>query len=786
MRKSLVALACVFTVGTVLPASAPPAMAQNGLFDIIFGKQKRTRRQRQRELRRVRTQPAQPAPRIKGPTFYTYKPDVLQSVDLSELATYEVVVVEPVEEEDQPAIIEPASIEASVRSVEPAVDEVEVASLEPVVTENQSEEPMVADDATDVTTESDIADSENEVTESASTEPAAAESATEEASAAEEITEEPAVNEAASVEPAVSQDATEEKTAVAEPAATQEAPAHAAVTEEISSDMVAEETSGTPLAADQETTSAISEPAEEETVTISAFDESREFLDGYKIRVLKEVGSALKEHYKSSTDFIWVSDDKANDRARAALSALEAADEVGLSSQDYSVEVPLDTFDSADMDSRKRELMQFEMKMSATVLSYILDATRGRVDPNRLSGYHDFVRKEVDLETALADLAMTSDANEYLRDSNPGNRQFTALVDELAELREADADDHVEIAEGTFLKVGRSSPELKNVVAAIRKRGSDALLVDHGLTIVDYDANGGDLYTPELAAMVKDFQKENGLSADGIVGKMTIGKLAGVSNQSKIEKLVLAMERLRWLPRDLGSRHVFINQPAYRATYVKNNKADISMRVVVGKKSNQTSFFQDEIETIEYNPYWGVPRSIIVNEMLPKLRRDPSYLDRLGYELTDRRGRRVSSRNVNWYAVGSKTVPVDVRQPPGRKNALGELKILFPNKHAIYMHDTPAKKLFERDSRAFSHGCIRLHDPRGMAAAVLGKSREHIAQQIAQGRNLAEPVAGNIPVYVSYFTAWPKEDGSVGYYADMYGRDKHLDKAIKRTREVRG
>jgi murein L,D-transpeptidase YcbB/YkuD len=515
-----------------------------------------------------------------------------------------------------------------------------------------------------------------------------------------------------------------------------------------------------------------------------AFDEARRFLDGAKIKAANEVGAALLEYYTTNPDFVWVDGTAANDNARAAIAAMARADEVGLSPADYLVDLPPDGFDMTNMADRQRELMLFEMKLSAKALSYVQDATRGRIDPNRLSGYHDFKRKEVDLVSALGNLAATGDAGVYLTGSNPGNRQFKALSEELARLRAADEKEMIVIADGTFLKPGTRNPEVANVVAAIRKRGSDKLLVDHGITLFEFEAGGGDLYTSEIVAMVKDFQRENALSADGIVGKMTIGKLTDMSNADKVDKVVLAMERLRWLPRSLGSRHVFVNQPAFRATYIYNDKDAISMRVVVGKPSNQTSFFQDEIETIEYNPYWGVPRSIIVNEMLPKLRNDPSYLDRLGYELTDRRGRRVSSRNVDWYTVGT-TVPVDIRQPPGRKNALGELKILFPNKHAIYMHDTPAKNLFSRDARAFSHGCIRLQDPRGMAAAVLGKPLDHIASQIAQGQNLSEPVPGKIPVYVSYFTAWPQEDGSVGYYADMYGRDKRLDKAIERTAQTR-
>ncbi len=680
MRKSLVALVCVFTVSSVLPATTPPAYAESGLFDIIFGKKKRSKRQRQRELERLRAQ--QPAPKIKGPTFYTYKPDALKSFDLSELA----VIEEPVEEVTEVPDSEAITVETVDATGQPDVDAVEVASVDPVVSEGESSEPRVADDVSDVSRTED--------------------------------------------------------TVMA-----------AAVTEE--------------------------------SADAKAFREARGFLDGYKIRALNEVGTAVKDHYKSNPEFVWVTDGAPNERALAARETMAAANEVGLSAADYRVALPRETVVENDTDARQRSLVEFEMNMSSAALNDVLDASRGRIDPNRLSGYHDFERKSVDLSAAMSNLAATSDVSAYLQGSSPSNRQFTVLVDELETLRKADSEDHIEIADGTFLKSGRSSPELKNIVAAVRKRGSDALLVNHGLTFIDYDTNGGDLYTKELVALVKDFQKENGLAADGIVGKMTIAKLTGMSNQSKIDKIVLAMERLRWLPRDLGTRHVFINQPAYRAALVDNDRDEISMRVVVGKRSNQTSFFQDEIETVEYNPYWGVPRSIIVNEMLPKLRQDPSYLDRIGYQLTDRRGRRVSSTNVDWYSVNANTVPVDVRQPPGRKNALGELKILFPNKHAIYMHDTPSKSLFDRDSRAFSHGCVRLHDPRGMAAAVLGKSRDHIAQQIAQGQNLAEEVENKIPVYVAYFTAWPKEDGSVGYYGDMYGRDAHLDKAIKRTSQTR-
>ena len=151
----------------------------------------------------------------------------------------------------------------------------------------------------------------------------------------------------------------------------------------------------------------------------------------------------------------------------------------------------------------------------------------------------------------------------------------------------------------------------------------------------------------------------------------------------------------------------------------------------------------DEIEQVDYNPYWGVPQSILVNEMLPRLRRDPGYLDRAGYEVSDSKGRRIPSSAVNWGAYGSK-IPFDVRQSPSEANALGELKILFPNKNAIYMHDTPQKALFKQDMRAFSHGCVRLEDPRGMAAAVLGTTRR-LRRREAEARSFVGEGAAQDP-----------------------------------------
>jgi len=520
-----------------------------------------------------------------------------------------------------------------------------------------------------------------------------------------------------------------------------------------------------------------------ETPVLTEFDKSRSSLKDLSLTVLPEVGDALLAYYREHPDFVWIEDSRVTLKAAQMRKALAGADKYALVPQDYFVSLP--STSGLDESERTAAMMQFEMELSAAVLTYVLDASRGRVDPNRISQYHDLPRHDVDLVAALSDIEATSDVATALEEHQPQNDHFRQLTAELERLKaEDEAVDQIVIAPGTFLKSGKSSPEMKNIVAAIQKNGSPELKTAHADTLQAYD--GSDLYAPELVALVKAFQKEADLTADGIVGKNTIKALVGETNAAKIAKVELAMERSRWIPEQLGDRKVFINQAAFTATYTAPGEEPLSMRVVVGKKSNQTNFFYDKIEVVEYNPYWGVPYSIIVNEMIPKLAKDPSYLDRAGYEVSTPGGRKVSSASVNWYAVASKQQSINVRQYPGRSNALGEVKILFPNEHHIYMHDTPAKKLFDKDVRAFSHGCIRLHDPKGMAAAVLGKSKDYVTSRIAEGRNEQEQVTGDLPVYVSYFTAWPDMDGEgIAYFSDIYDRDRYLLKAIEKTEAAR-
>ena len=516
----------------------------------------------------------------------------------------------------------------------------------------------------------------------------------------------------------------------------------------------------------------------EPVLTGRMFREAIAGLDGFDLAAEPGIAKALADYYAANPDFIWVSGLYANGRAQEAVRVLGEADGHGLDSAEYNVAIPPASFSLDRTADRLRDLIRLEMTLSARVLRYVSDAQNGRVDPNRLSGYHDFPAKALDLSGVLKTLAHTQQVRTYLELRHPQNPEYQALRVELEALK-ASQENEIIVNSELLLKPGETSSELPDVLQLIAR------------SIDEQNADGevlarlgqSQLYAEELVPVVKAAQERAGLKPDGVIGPRTVAAIAGSSRAERIEKVMLALEQLRWLPSDLGGTRVFINQPAFTASYFEGGSEKLKMRIVVGKPTNQTSFFYDEIEQVDYNPYWGVPQSILVNEMLPRLRRDPGYLDRSGYEVTDSKGRRIPSSAINWGAYGAK-VPYSVRQTPSEANALGELKILFPNKHAIYMHDTPQKELFGRDMRAFSHGCVRLQQPREMAAAVLGKSVDYVVERLKQGHS-SEKVTRKIPVYVAYFTAWPDSSGNVEYFADVYERDKRLKAALEKTDALR-
>ena len=496
----------------------------------------------------------------------------------------------------------------------------------------------------------------------------------------------------------------------------------------------------------------------------------------------KEISDAIVSYYATKQRPIWTASYDVTRQAKTVVALFAKAADDGLDPQDYAVAVPSDDYDRANIPARLKELADFELSMSARALRYAMDQGEGRINPNRLSGFHDFATGRVKPRDVIEQLASSNDPAATLVAFEPQNKWYAELKQNLHEL-DGTNEPTVSIATGTMIRPGDTSAELRNVVALIRAKAPQDYLAEHKIVLAAHENSY--VYDESLVQAIKDFQKAQGRKADGVIGSATIKSLQTETTLSKRNRILYSMERLRWLPHDFGKRYVFINQPAYRAQYFDDNTEKLAMNIVVGSPTNQTYFFDDTIETVVFNPSWGVPRSIILNEMMPKILSNPSYLENSGYEVYDKTGRVVPSSSINWYQVASNGGGVGIRQKPSLDNALGELKILFPNSHDIYMHDTPAKSYFKRDMRALSHGCIRLERPRDMAAAVLGVPVEDLKQYFGKNERSVK-VKDQLPVYVSYFTAWPDATtGEIKYYDDVYERDAYLEKAFVKTRAMR-
>lgn len=580
----------------------------------------------------------------------------------------------------------------------------------------------------------------------------------------------PVQEEATPVEtPAAEETAAEELDDADEDAAVQDVIERARSVLESTPDVGTAETLTPPAVEETQPGETVAETPAPEPLT----DEQIAALQQFELMAEKEAADAIVAHYTASPEYIWVSAGALNDDARAALRVLGDAASHALNPEDYALTVP-------GAGAGVAELAAFEMELSARVLRYARDAQSGRIDPNRISGYHDFAPKELDREGLLRSLAESDDVASVLEAQHPQNEQYRALRVELEMLR-ASAENDIVVAPNTLVRPGETNPEFPKILTLINQRADEAFRAEHGEVLTRH--LGSETYVQELGPVIKAAQAAAGVGSDGVIGPRTVQALAGVSKASRIEKVEMALEQARWLPSDLTDRHVFINTPAFTASYVEDGQEKLSMRTVVGGLSTQTYFFQDEIQYVEFHPFWGVPRSILVNKYLPKLYSDPSYLDRNGFEVVDRRGRAIPSSSVNWAQYGA-NLPYDVRQRPGRGNALGEMKIMFPNSHAIYMHDTPEKHLFDRDNRALSNGCVRLADPRAMAAAVLGWDRQQVDRRL-EGQHGRENLSVKVPVYVAYFTAWPNAAGTVEYFNDVYSRDEKTREAIEKVEALR-
>ncbi len=290
-------------------------------------------------------------------------------------------------------------------------------------------------------------------------------------------------------------------------------------------------------------------------------------------------------------------------------------------------------------------------------------------------------------------------------------------------------------------------------------------------------------YNEVMEAAIVQFQIDHGLNADGVAGSATITAM-NISAQTRLQQVIVGLERLRWINKDRGKRHIFVNQADFRAYVMDNGKPTLITRVVVGKAYKfRTPEFSDVMTHLIINPTWHVPKSIARNEYLPMLQKNPDALRRQGLRMTDIHGQRVDPASLDYSEFDAQHFPFDLKQPPGRGNALGRVKFMFPNKFNVYLHDTPSRSLFKKDTRAYSHGCVRVHKPLELAYTLLAPQStdpENLFHNyLDTGRETQVDLDQPIPVHLVYHTAWVTAQGRPNYRLDTYKRDKKIFKLLQ-------
>jgi murein L,D-transpeptidase YcbB/YkuD len=499
----------------------------------------------------------------------------------------------------------------------------------------------------------------------------------------------------------------------------------------------------------------------------------------------REEQKALVEYYSGSeARLLWVDENGLSSRGKSVIEEIGKADDYGLHSSDYALP------DRGGLSSGNANaadwLAEAEIKVSSAVLDYARDARGGRIEPVRLSPNLDPTLTLPHPLEVIESIALQSDPASYLRSFQPKHPQFEALRQKLIELRggkllKANKVIQIpQIPDGPLLRFGVEHEQ----VALLRKR----LDLPPG--------QNENLFDEVVQQAVMHFQYQHGSYPDGIVGPGTRRLLNPThprdpDNALSVTTVLVNMERWRWLPEDLGSFYVTVNVPEFMLRVMAEGKPIFTARVVVGAPDTQTPIFSHEMQEIVFNPYWSVPNSIKTEEILPYIQKtggnsffgggrwNTNILQSHGLRINIG-GHEVDPSKLDWGRIDIRSL--DIYQPPGPDNVLGNVKFLFPNKHDVYMHDTPQKLLFDRRVRAESHGCIRVQQPDELALTLLnhdeGWKSAEVAGTIAKGYDQHVALKQRIPVHITYFTLWVNDDGSVSSFSDVYGHDARMSEAL--------
>lgn len=466
----------------------------------------------------------------------------------------------------------------------------------------------------------------------------------------------------------------------------------------------------------------------------------------------------------------WSANGKINPAFQQLLVAITKADREGLRPNDYHLPRLQALGERYPKEKTTALLSDLDLLATDAYLIYATHLLSGKVNPVTIDAEWHASPREMDLVAHLEKALSDNSIPESLQALLPQHPGYHRLKDRLAELRATPERSLIAIELSGVLKPGQSHA----AVPEIRRRlGSDS----------SGGSNESLIYDPQLFQQIKAEQRQWGLDDDGMIGPNTLSVL-NLTQAQQIQIVIANMERWRWLPQQLGERHIRVNIASFEAEVWAAGKLEDRYKVIVGKDFRRTPVFSAPMTYLVLAPYWHVPPKLAVQDKLPKLKKDAGSLSDEGYEIWSGWGEDsvlIDPKRVDWNAISAGRFPYRLRQKPGAKNALGKVKFMFPNRLNIYIHDTPGKELFAKANRAFSSGCIRIERPMELTRYLLRDQPDwteaRIEQVIASNVETTVRLSRPLMVHMQYWTAFVDEQGQLQWRFDLYGRDQALIQA---------